>query len=204
MTDQNTASEPQKDKLVLTTEEKRRIYSGILEGLKQLTLPEFSTIKSSYDIPIGVDIMAAICDCTDRSIQIFSKEKKISKEYRGRYLLIDSIWGLIRHYRIVTARHGSDDSVEELKKEGHRIDNEIKKIELQKMQGTLLQKEDVKRKTFEKFRHIRDAFLNVHTQLGAIIRGEAERGNFQEIENILRKEIEKVLEELSLNEHSDN
>lgn len=178
----------------LTPEAKRQIFNGLIDGLKQTQLPEFAAYKGSYDIPVTVGVMAALLNCSDRQVQLYSKEHNVSKEHRGRYFLIDSLWSLVRHLRNVASRNGGDKTLEELRKEGQAIENQIKQIELEKARGELLTKTDVEKAAFERGQRTKQAMENIPARISALLAAERDQLKVREI---LGTEISQALEELS-------
>lgn len=71
---------------------------------------------------------------------------------------------------------------------------QIKKMEMEEKQGSLVSKDQVTKEAFEIGRKVRDAFLNIPGRIGPILAAEKDQ---QKVHALLLKEIEAVLEMLA-------
>src|SRR4030067_1080931 len=101
---------------------------------------------------------------------------------------------LSRHYRFISSRNGSDATLEELRKEGQKLENELKTLELEKEKGNLIPTAEVQKAAFERHRKVRDAIENIPSRISDILAAETDG---YKIKEMLSQEIYQVLEGLS-------
>jgi phage terminase Nu1 subunit (DNA packaging protein) len=133
--------------------------------------------------------LAEILDISPQSVWQWAKDGVIPRDQRGQYDLVECMRGIYQHQRKVIDRGGTTDSLENLRKEGQRIANERKALDIEHFKGKLINAADVQRDAIAAGKRIRESLDNL------VIRIQYELANADDhrlVATILHREINKI------------
>jgi hypothetical protein len=161
-------------KIELTRDQLSLIF-GILEG-------HHITCKS----------LATLLSVNERTVRKLAADEIVKKDDRGNYDLVGSVNGYINYLRGL-AKTG-DPTLQDYKKSLLKTQDEMAKIELQKIRGSLVEKDEVKKEAFNTARILRDNILNIPARVTPLITSVSDD---HAVQTILEQELQKVLEDLT-------
>jgi hypothetical protein len=137
----------------------------------------------------ATELGAALCLSTQRINQLV-KEGVLPAPFDGRYLPRDAVAAYVRHLRQREA--GKSQAGEAVTK--MQLENQMRRIKLQRIAGELVEVGSVAKDWFEVSRRVRDSLLNLPARLSGPFAAESEQ---TKIFDSFTKEIHQVLTELS-------
>lgn len=146
---------------------------------------------------VHISIVMEWYGVTDRAIQLWAEKGYIPKSQNGMYHLPAVVKGLYgAQLEIINKKKGPDgnENIDLLLRE-QRAKTEKAELELEKMKGDLVNKNEVEKIAFEKARIVREAIENIPQRIAPILAAEAD---IHQCRETLKKELKNALEELSV------
>lgn len=153
------------------------------------------------EILVGSKTLEALFGLKDRSIRGLADKGIVKRDSHGKYLLWDSAKNYITFLKVVSAGRdnepGSDCEelidLEEEKAQHERLKKQITEIKLQLIKGQVHKSEDVERIMTDMFARFKSKMSALPAKLARKLEGKKRN----EIQEILRKEIDNALIELA-------
>ena len=140
---------------------------------------------------VKVDTVAQFLDLSPRMVQNLVANEGLPRIKKGDYDLIACVHWYIRYCK---KDKDGDLSLELSKAKKVKYEASLKKLELQKKRGELLDLVEVRKSVSQNVKAVRDAFLNFPDRVSPVL---ASGKSSAEIHNILETEIRTILHDLS-------
>lgn len=137
----------------------------------------------------ATELGEALCLSTQRINQLV-KEGVLPAAIDGRYTPRDAVAAYVRHLRQREA--GKSQTSETVTK--MQLENQMRRIKLQRIAGELVPVERVQKDWFEAGRRVRDGLLNLPSRSSGVFAAESDQNK---IFDLFTKEIHQILTELS-------
>ena len=154
------------------------------------------------EILVSSKTLEALFGLKDRSIRGLVDKGIVKRDSHGKYLLWDSAKNYITFLKVLNADKGNKSNggeceghvdLEEEKAKHERLKKQITEIKLQLIKGQVHKSEDVERVMTDMFARFRSKMTALPAKLARRLEGKKRN----EIQEILRKEIDNALIELS-------
>lgn len=149
---------------------------------------------------LSVGQVAVLYGVDERTVQYWETRGWFKRDKRGEYRLEDVVPGVYNAQQsLINMKKGPEgDEMKGLELREQSAKTQKAEIEVARLQGSLMDVEEVRKEIFERARSLRDALENIPARLGDILAAETDT---HKIKSLLKTEFHELLKDETGDDH---